>query len=74
MATRTRTCPHPEGGWGVTHGIATCRACGVRRFVDYGALRLPGQAVATGERVFATGPSAAVPGWHDGATTTEVRM
>ncbi|MEU1375651.1 DUF6255 family natural product biosynthesis protein [Streptomyces triculaminicus] len=38
MATRTRTCPHPEGGWGVADGVATCRACGVRRFLDYGSL------------------------------------
>ncbi|MFI2072141.1 MULTISPECIES: DUF6255 family natural product biosynthesis protein [Streptomyces] len=72
MAARTRTCPHPEGGWGVTDGLATCRACGVRRFLDYGALRLPGQAVASGESP--QHPSWRVPGWHDGATTTEVRM
>ncbi|MFI9309144.1 DUF6255 family natural product biosynthesis protein [Streptomyces triculaminicus] len=34
----TRTCPHPRAGWGTAEGVATCGACGVRRFLDYGAL------------------------------------
>ncbi|MBB4892950.1 hypothetical protein FHS39_001961 [Streptomyces olivoverticillatus] len=31
-------CAHPATGWTVTRGIATCTACGVRRFHHYGAL------------------------------------
>lgn len=31
-------CTHPATGWTVTRGIATCTACGVRRFHHYRSL------------------------------------
>ncbi|WP_221505299.1 DUF6255 family natural product biosynthesis protein [Streptomyces eurocidicus] len=40
-AVRTRACPH-LAGWAQDGGEARCRACGVVRFTDYGALRPPG--------------------------------
>ncbi|WP_398979641.1 DUF6255 family natural product biosynthesis protein [Streptomyces sp. I05A-00742] len=31
-------CAHPEAGWAVADGVATCGGCGLRRVVDYRAL------------------------------------
>ncbi|WP_367620960.1 DUF6255 family natural product biosynthesis protein [Streptomyces olivoreticuli] len=41
----TRTCTH-SNGWTQTGGEATCASCGVRRFMDYRAVRPPGLAQA----------------------------
>ncbi len=38
-------CPHTSG-WDSADGEDRCRACGTRRFTDYGALRPPGLPVA----------------------------
>ncbi|MEU7108461.1 DUF6255 family natural product biosynthesis protein [Streptomyces stramineus] len=46
--TRPRpACKHHHEAWAPRNGIASCRTCGVRRFVDYRALAF---AVALPER------------------------
>ncbi|WP_372471988.1 DUF6255 family natural product biosynthesis protein [Streptomyces albireticuli] len=41
MTVVRAACTHPVG-WTHTRGEARCRACGVVRFTDYGAVRPPG--------------------------------
>ncbi|WP_373303514.1 DUF6255 family natural product biosynthesis protein [Streptomyces cinnamoneus] len=40
---KPRLCARPPAGRHQRHGVATCGACGVRRFRDYAALRWPGR-------------------------------
>ncbi|WP_221462457.1 DUF6255 family natural product biosynthesis protein [Streptomyces olivoverticillatus] len=59
-SSEERRCPH-TAGWLEDGGVSQCRACGVLRFADYGAVRPPRAAAALSARSRPATPATPAP-------------